>query len=418
MKRFTSWGLAAALPLLALLTMGCEKEVDDYFTLQGEPGQAILGLPNAALATKYAPGETIPILVAYAEAEQLRDVTVFQATKQDSSVTGTFPAAGAYNTTYRQQVMQVPYTVPTTAAYPNGTLVRVDVTLNFQNGSSRTRRFSYSVANAPTLKFGTTPATYRNGLSATAQMAGDLIGYSIILNENGVSTFPPPTATPTFQLFKAVDSLTYFSRVGTANPVRIGSVRNPTAGATNARTIDLRIPTTATVGQQVTFLFTAYAQAQSTTLTTAPITVANATPFSTTTRSGRITFGPGSTPDSTAFNLRTGLNEPAANAVTAKDLLFAGVSGSTVSITAPNTTRFYKIPGGNLATFTGATANSIGLLLFQNTTTADLGTAVAVGDVYAVRVRGTAEVMVLRITGIKPSTAGSIARVKFDYRTL
>ncbi|ALW85619.1 hypothetical protein AUC43_11255 [Hymenobacter sedentarius] len=410
--RTTLCGLLA----LAVLATGCKKELDDFYTPAGDTGFASITLPNLAVNTKYAVGETIPISLGYNAADQLKSVSVFQViNKTDSVTTGTYNAGGTLNTALGLTVQTVPYVVPNVA---NGLPVRVDVISTFANGATRLRRFTYNVANNPTLKFGATPATYRNGLAAAAQSENDLIGYSLIINENGVSTFPPPTATPTAQLFKAVDSLTYFSRIGTGPLVRQGVVKNPTAGVTNTRTVDVKVPAGSN-GQAVTFAFTAYAQAGSTTLVSAPVNVGTPTALATS-RLGRVSFGAGSTPDSLAFNLKTGLNEPSASPVAGKDLQVSGLSATgSLTLNAPNTTRYYKLTAAQLTAnpYATATANAIGNLVFQNTLVADLGTATA-GDVYAVKVRGTSEVMLLRIQAVRPSTSGGIGRVKFEYRSL
>ena len=59
----------------------------------------------------------------------------------------------------------------------------------------------------------------------------------------------------------------------------------------------------------------------------------------------------------------------------------------------------------------------MGALLYQNTPSADLGTP-AVGDMYAVKLRGTAEVLLLRVLAVRASTAGGVGRLRFEYRSL
>ncbi|MDB5234560.1 MAG: hypothetical protein JWR44_1553 [Hymenobacter sp.] len=413
MKHFSFKTLLLALPVLGLLLGSCKKELDDYYTPVAEPGFAGLGLPRVALGTRYAPGEAVPLYVSYAEADKLRDITVFQVVaKLDSAVVGTFPAGGTYNTTGGLLVQAVPYTVPARA---NGLLVRVDVTLNFQNGGSRMRRFTYTIAAPATLEFSTAPVApiYRNGLAATAQSEGDVIGYPIIINKGGLGAVPVPPATGL--LFKGVDSLTTFYRIGTQPRVRAGVVRNPTAGVANTRTVDVTIPRNSN-GQAVTFIFEAYAAVQTLTITAPAINVTNPTPLATL-RTGRIAGGPNVTLDSLAFNLRTGLIEPAANPATAKDLFISGTSGA-VTLSAANNTRYYRATAAQVAAgfYTSPNANTVGTALYLNTTTADLG-AVAANDVFAVKVRG-AEVMLLRILSVKPGTAGASARVRFEYRSL
>jgi len=417
MKHFSFRTLLLVLPLLGLLLGSCKKELDDYYTVDSEPGFAGLGLPRVALAPRYAPGDAVPLFVSFAETDQLRDVTVYQVVaKLDSAVLGTYPAAGTYNTTGGLQVMPVPYTVPVRT---NGLSVRVDVTLNFQNGSSRMRRFTYNIAAPITLKFGTTPATYRNTLAATAQAEGDVIGYSLITNETGIGVVPtlPALPTPANPLFKAVDSLTTFYRIGNGAPVRAGVVRNPSNGAANTRTVDVTIPRGAQ-GQPITYSFTAYGAVQAVTVTAPTINVTSPTPLATL-RTGRIAGGPNVTLDSLAFNLRTGTIEPAANPVTAKDLFLSG-TGSTVTLSAANNTRFYRATPAQVAAgfYTSPNANNAATTYYLNTAAAlaDVG-AVAANDVFAVKVRG-AEVMLLRILSVKPGTGGAAARVRFEYRSL
>ncbi|MDO7884620.1 hypothetical protein [Hymenobacter cheonanensis] len=412
------------LPLLAGLALlaGCKKELDDYYQPVATAGYFVVGLPNATLSTtsttafnaKYAPGETIPIIAGYNLTDNPTTITVFQATKTDSAQVGSYPIGGSFLQSAQLTAQTVPYTVPTT--YPVGTSVRVDLTLTFPGGGTRLRRFTYQVANAPTLAFGTPAATYRNGLSASAQAEGDLIGYAITINAGGIST----STTPATNLFKNVDSLVYYARVGATGPLlRQGVIKAPTAGVENKRTIDLRVPSGAAAGGGASFVFTAYAQYVATSLSTAVLPVVAGTPLKTT-RTGRLAFGGGVTTDSLAFNLVTGLNEPAANAATAKDLQVSGLSSAgNLTVNTSNTTRYYKLTAAQLAAnpYATATANMVGALLYQNTPSADLGTP-AVGDVYAVKLRGTAEVMLLRVLALRASTNGGVGRIRFEYRSL
>ncbi|MBH8558503.1 hypothetical protein [Hymenobacter negativus] len=426
MNCFSTKNLLLALPVLGLLLGGCKKnELDDFYHAptneSSDSGFAGLALPRVPLSARYAPGDAVPLYVTYNETDQLRDITVFQVVnKADSAQTGVYPANGAFNASGGLLAQAVPYVVPTAT---NGVPVRVDVTLTFQNGAKRLRRFTYNIAQPITLKFGATSATYRNTLANTAQSEGDIVGYSLIINETGIGVLPTPPAlpTPANPLFKAVDSLTTFYRIGTGAPVRVGVIRNPSNGAANTRTVDVTIPRN-TNGQPVTFSFTAYGAVQAVTVTAPTINVTNPTVLATL-RTGRISGGPNATPDSVAFNLRTGTLEPAANPPTAKDLFVSGVSGG-VYLSAANTTRYTKITPLQLdrGFYTTATANAAGTALYANgvasasSVSADLG-PVAAGDVYAVRIRG-AELGLLRILSVKQSSAGSNARVRFEYKTL
>ena len=414
------------LPLLAGfgLLAGCKKDIPTYYAPVAATGYFVVGLPNTTLSTtsssafntKYAPGETIPIVAGYNQPDNPATVTVFQATKTDSSQVGSYPISGTYQQVVQLTTQTVPYSVPTT--YANGTVVRVDIKLNFPNGGQQLRRFSYTVASAPTLALGSPAATYRNGLSATSQSEGDLIGYAITLNAGGVAT--ASTTTPSAIIFKNVDSLVYYARVGVAGALlRQGVIRTPTAGAENKRTIDVRVPSGAAAGGGASFVFRAYAQYTAAELSTPLLAVAAPTPF-TTTRQGRLSFGGGVTTDSLAFNLVTARNEPAANPTTAKDLQVSGLSSTgSLTLNTSNPTRYYKLTSAQLAAspYATATANMVGTLLYQNTASADLGTP-AVGDVYAVRLRGGTEVILLRILAQRASTNGGTGRVRFEYRSL
>ncbi len=416
------WRAARLLPALAVagLLAGCEKKTDELFTKTGEPGAFVLGVPptgGPAAALKFAPGERVPVAVAYNAADNLRDITVFQVVnRQDSAVVATVPAGGGtFEPAAGLTVQRLDYIVP--AGLANALPVRVDLTTTFQNGGTRLRRFTYTVASAPTLRAGTPAATYRNNLGANGQVAGDVIGYALVLNEGGVSA--PPVTAPA-RLFKSVDSLVAYAQVGTDAFVRQSRVLAPTAGAANTRTVDVRVPAGATAGQAVTFRFVAFAGlATPAVLTTAPVTVAAPAPLGAV-RRGTLSFGAGSTPDSLAFNLRTGLNEPAASAATAKDLQVSGLSAAgALTLNAPNTTRYLRLTATQIAAtpFATASASTVAQLLVNapaSSLSADLG-PVAVGDVFAVRVRG-AEPALLRIVAVRPSATGGIGRVKFEYR--
>jgi hypothetical protein len=407
--------LPAALAGLALAS--CKKDLDTYYTPQPTAGgYETLGTVNGTFNTKYAPGETVPVSSGYNADDNPTTITVFQATKTDSAQVGTYPIASGQtvNPIIGLTTQGVPYVVPTT--YPIGTSVRVDIILNFQNGGKRTKSFRYQVANTPTITAGSPAATYRNGLGASGQAEGDLIGYALVLNAGGIST----STTPVANLYKNIDSLVYYARLGASGQLlRQGVIKTPTAGVENKRTIDVRVPSGAAAAGGATFAFVAYAQGTITAFSTPLLPVVATTPFRTT-RTGRLAFGGGVTTDSLAFNLVAGANEPAANATTGKDLQVNGLSSTgTLAVTTPNTTRYYKLTSAQLTAnpYATATANAIGTLIYQNTPSADLGTP-AVGDVYAVKLRGTAEVMLLRVLATRASTAGGVGRLRFEYRSL
>ena len=418
--------LARWTPLLAaagLLALGaCDKEIEKPYQVIDEGGFATVGAQPSGLLTKYAPGETVRLVVGYNATDQIRNVTVFQViNRQDSAVVSTTPAGGSIGSGSGLTELVVPYVVP--ASLANKTPVRVDVTTTFENGATRLRRFTYNVAAAPTLRLGTaasptTITTFRNGVAGTAQTVGDVIGYNLVINEGGIATVPTTPTTAT--LFKNVDSLTTFYRIGTGAPVRAGVVLNPSTGAASARTVDVRVPAGAQ-GQSVTFSFTAYAGPYLASVTAAPISIVPPTSF-TRVRTGRITAGANAPQDSASYDLRLGANVTNAAAATTKDAFAYVTATSTganaLGLRAENTTLYYRLPTATVAEgyYTSATANAVGTLLYQNNSslTANPG-PVAANDVFAVRVRG-AEPMLLRVLSVRPSASGATGRITFEYR--
>jgi hypothetical protein len=140
------------LPLLSLsvgLLVGCKKETDSYYKLQNAAGYfnvGILGTTfNTTFATKYGPGKSVPITAVYNQTDSPATITVFQATKTDSMQVGNYPANGTFNQTFATTAQAIPYTVPT--SYPLNTVVRLDITMTFQDGAKRLRRINYAIAN-------------------------------------------------------------------------------------------------------------------------------------------------------------------------------------------------------------------------------------------------------------------------------
>ncbi|TVT41374.1 hypothetical protein FNT36_07955 [Hymenobacter setariae] len=137
--------LLAGLGLLA----GCKKDLDTYYTPQNAPGFFNIGILgttfNTTFATKYGPGKSIPITVAYNQTDNPATVTVFQATKTDSMQVGSYPVSGSFNQTFQTTTQTIPYVVPTT--YALNTAVRLDITMTFADGAQRRRRINYTIAN-------------------------------------------------------------------------------------------------------------------------------------------------------------------------------------------------------------------------------------------------------------------------------
>jgi hypothetical protein len=307
------------------------------------------------------------------------------------------------------------------ASLANRTAVRLDVITRFtgNSGLAKIRRINFNVAEAPTIKFSATPATFRNGMTAARQSSGDVITYSVILNEGGINAIPAPPAAPgTAPLFKTLDSLTYFYRIGTGPNVRIGTARLST-GAAATRAVDVNVPA-APVGQQVTYTFTSYSL-QQTASVSKTVTIVAPTPY-TQAKIGRLAAGPGISADSLAFNLRTGANELTATAATTKDL-FLSTNGASTILNSANTTRLYRAPAAlnPIGFYNTATVNQVATEFYRAGTAATNGTTIATlaaNDVFLIRVRA-AEYMLLRVLSVSRPTANpTVARVRFEYRTI
>ncbi|GAA3917621.1 hypothetical protein [Hymenobacter algoricola] len=419
MTKNSLFRLSSALLLAgALLTAGCQKDYEDpYPGIKDENGPVTLtgAIP---VVTKYAPGEAVRIQVAVADPGQVQDIQLVQVvSKTDSTVVGTVAPGFSYDPVNRTSSQLVTYTVP--AALPNKQPVRLDVVVNFKNGGARTRAVSFNVARAPEIKFSATPATFRNGQLATQQSEDDIITYSVILNELGITTLPAGyvvgSAPP---LFKTLDSLSYYYKIGNGAEQRIGSVRL-SSGAAATRAIDVTVPR-GSVGQPVTFRFVAYSLQQaasvSSTVTVVPLL---ALPQQ---RAGRLAFGPSASPDSLSFNLKTGLNELNANPATNKDI-YLSLNGSALVLSTANATQFFRLPATETSAqfFTSATSNAVARRYYQAQVAGQLTTAVAglaMNDLILVKLRNTTEFLILRVLSTRPSTAGSTARLRFDYRSI
>ncbi|SHJ73366.1 hypothetical protein SAMN02745146_0010 [Hymenobacter daecheongensis DSM 21074] len=401
-----------------LLTAGCKKDYEEpYSDIQDANGPVTLtgAIP---VVTKYAPGEAVRIQVAVADPEQVQEIRLVQVvSKTDSTVAGTVAPNFTYDAINRTSSQLVTYTVP--AGLPNKQPVRLDVVVNFKNGGSRTRAVPFNVARAPEIKFGATPATYRNGLPATQQSEDDFITYSLILNETGINTLPVGyvvgSAPP---LFKTLDSLSYYYKIGNGPTVRIGSVRL-SSGAAATRSVDVTVPR-GSVGQQVTYGFVVYSLQQSASVSSA-VTVVAPAPLPQQ-RVGRLAFGPNASPDSLSFNLKTGLNELNASPAANKDI-YLTLNGSALVLATANATQFFRLPSTETSTqfFTSATVNSVARRYYQAQAAGQLTTSVAgltVNDLILVKLRNTSEFLILRVLSTRASTAGSTARLRFDYRSI
>ncbi|UOQ65135.1 hypothetical protein [Hymenobacter volaticus] len=408
----------ALLLAATVLTTSCDKELEQPYSGIKDDNAQITLTSFIPVVTKYAPGELVRIEVAAAEPDQVQDIQLVQVvSKTDSTVVATLAPNFTYNEVNRTTSQLVTYTVPSTL--PNKQPVRLDVVVNFKNGGSRTRPVPFNVARAPEIKFNTTPATFRNGLTAAQQSENDIITYSVILNETGITTLPTSFVVGSSPpLFKTLDSLSYFYKIGSGAERRIGSVRL-SSGAAVTRAVDVTVPRNS-AGQQVTFRFVTYSLQQTASVSSTVTVVApTALPQQ---RTGSLAVGPSANPDSLSFNLKTGSNEPNTNPATAKDI-YLTLNGTALNLATANTTQFFRLPATEITpqAFPSATSNSVARRYYQAQVAGQLTTTVATlatNDLILVKLRGTNEFMIVRVLGIKPSTAGSTARLRFDYRSL
>lgn len=410
--------LPAVLLAAAALTTSCDQDLEEPYSGLKDNNAPITVTSFIPVVNKYAAGELVRVEVAAADPGQVQEIKLIQVlSKTDSTVVATLAPNFAYNEVNRTTSQLVTYTVP--AALPNKQLVRLDVVVNFKNGGSRTRAISFNVARAPEIKFNTTPATFRNGLPATQQSEEDLITYSVVLNETGITSLPTGYVVGSSPpLFKTLDSLSYYYRIGSGPEQRIGSVRL-SSGAAATRAVEVEVPRNS-VGQQVTFRFVSYSLQQTASVSSTVTVVAPAALVQQ--RTGRLAVGPSANPDSLSFNLRTAQNELNTNPATAKDI-YLTLNGPALGLATANATQFFRLPASESSAqaFTSATVNSVARRYYQAQVAGNLTTTVATlapNDLILVKLRGTNEFQILRVLGIKGSTAGSTARLRFDYRAI
>lgn len=406
------WLLAAA-PMLALAA--CDKELDTMYTEVGEQIPTFVG-NTLGLSTKYATGETFTFELQYAQqTSPLRDVRIYQRVEPatDSVLVQTIPYKAAFSKRKNADTLVVSYTVPAGANKAN---VRVSAVVAAENGQSKLRTFSFRLAE-PTPTVRVNSVTNVTAPAGSPLVPGDVVRYNVVLNDGGINSATSLTTAGT--LYKDLDSLITYVKVGTAPERRALRQRLPATGAqTGARTaVDVNVTLPAgSNGQEVTYRFEAKSRFAGTpsiraaSATAAPLTLGTTTPLAAA-RNLTLTYTGTTGGDQAAVDLTTFTLVPAAGDLLLKDLAITSTASNTVRLQALNgraasgttpaaePTRFVKTTA---AVYTAATLNSIRQTYLNAATTAQITTIdnAVVGDVYIARLRNTNQYAIFTVTGL------------------
>lgn len=423
MKLFTTLRPALlSLLALTLLATSCHKELDDYYSETG-PQFPTLGTNQIITAPKYATGETVSFELQFApQTVPLSRLLIVQKVEpaRDSAVVQTLPYAPAFSKRKNLDTLIVNYVVPAGA---NKALVRVDARLESTNGQAKTRSFYFRLAEpTPTVLINSGPTNVTLPTTTAAPAPGDVVRYNLTLNKGGISTAPlPPSAAavPAGILYKDLDSLVVYAKVGAAAERRYDRRKLTATGAETTLNVDLPLPA-GSAGQPVAFRFEAKvrAPARAASATAAALTPAAATPFNATVRPITLTYTGPTGGDLAAYDLTTFSPVTAAGPVSSKDLAISSTAGNAVQLKALSAnTRLVRVT--TAATYTSATLTSARQAYNAAATTAQVTTLdnVAVGDIIITKLRGLDQYAVLQVAGINRTSATDVA-VSFNIKAL
>ncbi|MCC3157546.1 hypothetical protein LJ737_09865 [Hymenobacter sp. 15J16-1T3B] len=415
--------LAGLGPVLA----GCESDIDKYYEEVG--GQFPTFLANSfGTATKYAAGETFTFEVQFAQqTAPVREIRIIQRIESnpDSTVVQTIPYRAAYSRLKRADTLVVSYTVPAAA---NKTRVRVHAQVVADNGQTKARTIAFRIAEpTPTISIAGSSNVTAPGTSTP--VPADVVRYSLLLNQNGITTYPerpelPPASTAI--LYKDLDSLITYVRVGSTAERRLLRQRLPASGAQSGAqtTVNVDVPTPAgSSGQPVTYRFevkTRFAGTPNFRATSATATAFTpGTPTSLAApRTVSLTYTGTTGGDLAAYNLTTFAAVPASGAAADKDVAITSTASNAVRLQALNTTKFVRLTSGGAAAYTAATLNSI-RQAYLTAAAANQVTQldnVVPGDVVIARLRGADQYAIFTVTAVNRTAAAVV--VTMDVKAL
>lgn len=417
----TARALWGGLLALVLLATGCKKELDDYYTNTGPQFPTLLTTNALGTATKYAPGETVTFELQFAQqTDPIKQVVILQKVEpgRDSAVVQTIAYAPAFSKRKNVDTLLVSYAVPAGA---NKALVRVDARVDSQNGQTKTRSFFFRLAEAtPTIVINSGPTNVTLPTATAIGAPGDIIRYSLTLNKGGISSGPLPPASiavvPAGILYKDLDSLVTYAKVGTAAERRVVRTKLAASGAELNTNVDIPLPA-GSAGQPITFRFEVKvrtpARAASATAAGAYTPVAT-TPFAAG-RTGTLTYTGTTGGDLAAYDLTTFAAVPAAGPATSKDLV--------ISSTATNAVQFRTLSTGTrlvrstTAAYSAATLSSIRQAYNATAAASQVTTLdnVVVGDVIILKLRGLDQYAVVQVTGINRTSPTDVT-VSFNVK--
>ncbi|MBD2770298.1 hypothetical protein IC235_20620 [Hymenobacter sp. BT664] len=410
------------MPVLAVaggLLASCQKNDERPYAVSSEDRYPTLLSNSLGVATKYAPGETVPLELQFAgQSASIQEIRVFQRIEPapDSTVVQTLPGRqAAYSRRKFADTLVVNVVLPSA---PNQARVRFSAVVVSQNGLTKTRAVPFRVAEAtPTVRV--VSATNLTAPAGAPLVTNDVVRYSLLLNENGINLYPerpaaPPTATAV--LFNNLDSLITYVRVGGAPERRFARQRLPLAGtqtgAATSVTLNLALPT-GSAGQNVVFRFEAKSRYLGTpsfrasSVTAAPITLGSPTALATT-QARVLTYTGATGGDLAALDLTTFTPVAAAGPATSKDLVISSTGGNAVQFQALSTgTRLVR---ATAAAYPSATLNSIRQAYTAAAATAQVSTLdnIVVGDVLILKLRGQDQYVVVQVAGINRTSATDV----------
>lgn len=295
--------------------------------------------------------------------------------------------------------------------------VRVDARVDAQNGQTKYLSNNFRLAEAtPTVAINSGPTNVTLGTTSTGNAPGDVVRYNLTLNAGGVNT--AALLTTAGILYKDLDSLNVYAKVGTAAERRIDRRKLTATGAATTLNVDEPLPA-GSAGQTVTFRFeaTVRAPARRTSATTATgVAVVAPTPFSSTVRTGALAYAGTTGGDLAAYDLTTFAAVAAAGAATAKDLTISSTANNAVQFQALNTTRYVR---STAAVYTAATLTSVRQAYTAAATAAQVATLdnIVVGDVILVKLRGLDQYEALQVTGINRTSTTDVT-ASFSVKAL